>query len=234
MLTEPCVVNQPANPSPNLPDGALIQNVVKRKYVVLAQVKDVFGDIWDVRQIRPTKHGFDLLYGSPEPGSQKYWGGPPRLIAHQPLVDYWETNQATIRMIYDLPGGRTTFKRLRHHLGFNYHRDLNTFYMQRIDDLEHLTTRQFAARHNVDYNVASDARRKLLGRFARPLGWWRKARPLKILQSGILLRQIAEKLGISTSQAHRLRERARALALEPVKPPRVRGVCATRPPSQPK
>jgi hypothetical protein len=177
---------------------------------IFGQVRDVDGGLWDVRQIRDTKHGFDLLFGSPTPLLGSYRGGPPRLIATQPLVDFWEANRAKYGgILFDLPAGRTTLKRVRHRLGFNYLDDLSDFWQERIEDLETLSTRAFATRHKVDIHVAAETRFKLLGRRARKLGWWRKARPLKILRSNITLREKGEKLNISISQAKRLSDQAR-------------------------
>ena len=182
---------------------------VKPKPTIFGQVRDVDGGLWDVRQIRDTKHGFDLLFGSPTPRLGSYRGGFPRLIATQPLVDFWETNRAKHGgILFDLPAGRTTLKRVRHRLGFNYLDDLSDFWQERIEDLETLSAREFATRHKVDVHVASETRFKLLGRRARKLGWWRKARPLKILRSNITLREKGEKLNISISQAKRLSDRA--------------------------
>jgi hypothetical protein len=182
---------------------------IKHKATIVGQVRDVDGRLWNVRQIRETKHGFNLLYGSPE-ALAGYWGGPARLIATQPLIDFWEANRTQHDgVLFDLPAGRTTLKRVRYRFGFNYLKDLSAFWMQRIEDLEELSAREFARKHNVDFHVASETRRKLFGNRARKLGWWRKARPLKILRSNIMLREIAEKLDISTSHAHRLRDRAR-------------------------
>lgn len=183
---------------------------MKHKATILGQVRDVDGGLWDVRDIRDTKHGFDLLFGSPTPRLGSYRGGPPRLIATQPLVDFWEANRTTYGgVLFDLPAGRTTLKRVRHRLGFNYLDDLSDFWQERIEDLGTLSARAFAARHNVDVHVVSETRFKLLGRRARKLNWWRKARPLGILRSNITLREKGEKLSISISQAKRLSDRAR-------------------------
>ena len=183
---------------------------MKRKATILGQVRDVDGGLWDVRDIRDTKHGFDLLFGSPTPRLGSYRGGPPRLIATQPLVDFWEANRTTCGgILFDLPAGRTTLKRVRRRLGFHYRDDLSDFWQERIKDLETLSTRAFATRHNVDALVVSETRLRLLGRRAREPDWWRKARPLKILRSNITLREMGEKLSISISQAKRLSDRAR-------------------------
>jgi hypothetical protein len=94
-------------------------------------------------------------------------------------------------------------------LGFHYLDDLSDFWRERIEDLQTLSAREFAARHNVGLHVVSETRFRLLGRRARKLDWWRKARPLKILRSNITLREMGEKLNISISQAKRLSDRAR-------------------------
>jgi len=181
---------------------------MKRNPKILGQVRDVEGGLWDVRQIRDTKHGFDLLFGSPEPRLGSYRGGLPRLIATQPLVDYWEAHRAKRDVAFDLPAGRTTLKRVRRRLGFNYLDELSEFWNERIEDLEELSAREFAVRHKVNIDVVFDTRRKLLGNCARDPGWWRKPRPLKILRSKITLREMGEELDISISHAKRLKDRA--------------------------
>ena len=182
----------------------------RRDAKILGQVRDVEGSVWDVRQIRDTKHGFDLLFGSPEPRLGSYGGGLPRLIATQPLVDYWEANRTRHDgVLFDLPARRTTLKRVRRRLGFNYHDDLSEFWRERIEDLQTLSAREFARRHKVDVAVVFETRTKLLGPRARALGWWSNPGPLEVLQSDITLREMGEKLGISITHAKRLRDRAR-------------------------
>jgi hypothetical protein len=181
----------------------------KRERNILGQVRDVEGSYWDVRQIRGTKYGFDLLFGSAVSRLGSYRGGLPRLIPTKPLNDFWEVNRVKRDgVIFDLPAGRTTLKRLRRRLRFNSLKDVSRFWKERIDDLETLSARQFAARHEVEVKVVFDRRTKLLGSQARELGWWQEPRSLEILVSGITLREMGEKLSISISQAKRLRDRA--------------------------
>ena len=183
---------------------------MKRKFPVLGQVRDVENSLWDVRQIRDTQRGFDLLFGTPARHHGSYQGGLPRLIATRSLIDFWDANRIKHDgVLYDLPAGRSTLKRVRRRFGFHYWDDLSEFWKERIEDLEELSAREFAARHKVDVDVVFDTRRKLLGKRARDIGWWRKARPLKVLLSNIPLREMGEKLCISISQAKRLRDRAR-------------------------
>jgi hypothetical protein len=177
---------------------------------ILVTLTDVEGSVWDVRQIRDTKHGFDLLFGSPASHLEAYRGGLPRLIATQPLYDFWMANRTKHNgAMFDLPAGRTTLKRVRRRLGFNYWDDISDFFKERIEDLQSLSAREFAARHKVDISVVFDTRRKLLGKRARDVGWWTDPSSLQVLQSDITLREMGEKLGISTSQANRLKYRAR-------------------------
>src|SRR6266516_717715 len=108
---------------------------MKRKATILGQVRDVEGGLWEVRQIRDTKYGFDLLFGSPERRLGSSRGGLPRLIATQSLVDFWDAN-GTKRdgVIFDLPAGRTTLKRVRRRLGFHFLDDLSEIWRKRIED----------------------------------------------------------------------------------------------------
>lgn len=185
---------------------------MKRKFPALGQVRDVDGGLWVVRDIRDTKHGFDLLFGSPARHHGSFRGGLPRLIATQSLVDFWEANRIKRDgILFDLPAGRTTLKRLRRRLGFHSLDDLSEFWQQRIEDLEALSAADFAARHHVHIDVVFDTRRKLLGRRARQLGWWRNPMPLEVLQANMPLREMGAKLSISISHAKRLRDQARQL-----------------------
>jgi hypothetical protein len=151
-----------------------------------------------------------LLFGSPEARLGSYKGGLPRLIATRELIDFWEANRTKHDgVLFDLPAGRTTLKRVRHRFGFNSLDDRSEFWVERIEDLETLSAREFAMRHKVEVEVAIDTRRRLFGRRTRDPGWWRKPRPLKILLSNISLSQMGRKLRISISHAKRLRDRAR-------------------------
>jgi hypothetical protein len=171
-------------------------------------VQDIDGAVWEARHIRTTKYGFDLIIGAHWPRRGSYRMGPARLLATQPLVDFWEANRLNHDgMVFDLPAGRTTLKRLRRRLGFNYFGALSEFWQERIEDLKTLSAREFAKRHDVNLEVVFDTRRKLLGIRARPLDWWKKPLPLQVLRSKIPLREVGEKLGISISHAKRLRDR---------------------------
>ncbi|HEY7387434.1 MAG TPA: hypothetical protein VH640_02920 [Bryobacteraceae bacterium] len=182
------------------------------KWPVIGEARDVFGNLWFVRDIRTTKHGFDLLFGSRDEADRKYWG-PPRLIATRELINYWEANRTNRDcVIFDLPAGRTTLKRVRRRFGFHLPNDVNAQWRARLDDLKTLKPREFAARYNMKVDVVEDARLRLLGRTARLLGWWQTPETLAILRSDLKLREIGQKLGIGTT--HALRLKLRALELE--------------------
>jgi hypothetical protein len=176
------------------------------------QVWDVDHDLWDVREARATKHGFDLLFGSPAStplGSAIT--GLPRLISTPALRDYWEQNRTKRHgEVFDLPAGRTTLKRARKRLGFNVVDDTEAFFRRRKGDLKKLSARKFAEKHEVDFHVAMAWRLRLVGRKARPLGWWRDESVLAILRQPITHREAGEQLGIKTSHVHRLRVRMQA------------------------
>ena len=190
--------------------GRATPKMIRGRYAVTGQLTDVDGDCWDIRDVRTTKHGFDLYFGTPENNHGAYRGGPARLIATQALCDFWEANQIKGHgLLFDLPAGRTTLKRLRRRLGFNFRDDTTEFWADRKEDLDSLRPCEFAARHGVDTLVVFDWRRKIVGIRARPIGWWRKAKFHKVLLAGLTLIETGRKLGIGTSHAKRLRDRAR-------------------------
>jgi hypothetical protein len=181
-----------------------------RKHPKIGEVTDFYGDLWDVRQIRPTRHGFDVLYGSPASG-RDLTGALLRLIPTRELREFWHTNRAkTNGFIFDLPAGRTTLKRARQRFGFNFRDDVTEFWTNRIDDLQALSGQEFAAKHGVNYCSATARRQTIFGNRVRPAGWWRKPKYVGILLADLTLGQAGKKLGISPSQTHRLRKRARA------------------------
>ncbi len=188
---------------------------MKRKYPALGTVIDVDGKLWVVRDIRDTKHGFDLYFGTPARNHGSYRGGLPRLILTRALDNFWEANCTKHDgILFDLPAGRTTLKRARLRLGFNYHADVAEFWKERIDDLKKLSAREFACKHDVDLGVAFEMRRRLLGRRARRQGWWREPDTTKLLLSDLTLSRISRQLDISISQAHRLRNQAKRTCSE--------------------
>jgi len=183
-------------------------------YPIVGQAKDVEGQLWDIRDVRETRHGFNLHFGTPADDHGAFRGGSPRLIATKGLVDFWNANRTRGHgFLFDLPAGRTTLKRARRRLGFNYNDDVTEFWTDRLEDLETLPAREFAIRHGVVLDVTFERRRKMVGMRARPRGWWRTPEIRGILLADLTLIRIGRKLGIGISHAKRLRDRARLESL---------------------
>ena len=188
--------------------GRAAPKKIPNRFPVVGQVRDIDGACWDIRDVRITKHGFDLYYGTPETNHGAYCGGQS-LIATRALCAFWDANRLKGHgFLYDLPAGRTTLKRLRMRLGFNFCHDTREFWTARKEELDSLSTCDFAARHGVPKAMAFEWRRKIIGIRARPMGWWRKPKVRKVSLAGLTLVETARKLGIGTSHAKRLRDRA--------------------------
>ncbi len=180
------------------------------KFPILGQIRDIAGTLRDVREIRPTKHGFDMYYGTPSSRRGASPGGKPHLIASIGLMEFWHENGTRGRgFLFDLPAGYSTLKSLRARLGFNFRDDTDAFWNARIGDLMSLSTTQFASRHDVTASAAAHWRYKIFGSITRPKGWWNTRKVVAVLVSGQRLAIIGKKLGISTSHAFRLRAQAR-------------------------
>ncbi len=165
-----------------------MNNRLFRKSQVVT-IKDALGLEWDINEARPTKYGFDLYYGKRKDAGQYDAGGPNRLIYTEDLKAFWENcalkHDGTI---YDVPAGRTTLKRARMALGFNWDTDSQKFWRKHKHDLITLTPREFEQKHK-DRAITGDRmkswRLKIVGGRARPLGWWKKPEVLTLLLSEV-------------------------------------------------
>jgi hypothetical protein len=190
----------------------------KRKFrnsvtIDLVTIKDALGAEWDVHEARSTKYGFDVLYGRRKNPGPYDVGGPCRLIYTNDLKAFWE--KYSLRLdgtIFDLPAGRTTLKRARLALGFNWFEDSNKFWRKHESDLMVLRPRDFEEKYK-GQEIRADRmrfwRRRICGAWARPLGWWREPEVLKLLLSERTLVAVGAELQIGTSQASRLRRQAK-------------------------
>jgi len=179
-------------------------------------IKDALGLEWDINEARATNYGFDLYYGKRKDRTGYDVQGPNRLIYTNQLKAFWEN--CAIRhdgTIFDLPAGRTTLKRARLALGFNWDKDSEKFWRKHKHDLKTLTPREFEKKHKhqeITGARMSSWRLKIVGGKARPLGWWEAPEVLKLLLSEEKsLNQVRAELKeeISTSQVFRLRRRAK-------------------------
>jgi hypothetical protein len=178
-------------------------------------IKDALGLQWDVKEARETKHGFDILYGKRHNATEYDVGGPNRLIYTHELKAFWEKHAIDHDgTIFDLPAGRTTLKRARIALGFNWDKDSEKFWRKRKEDMKTLKPREFEEKHR-EHKVTGERmsfwRKRMVGGRARPLDWWKETGVLNILLSGKSLNEMRKVLPekISTTQAGRLRRRAR-------------------------
>ena len=186
------------------------------KYSHAVTIKDALGLEWDIKEARATKYGFDLYYGRRTNPVHYEAGGPYRLIYTNELKSFWE--ECALKYdgtIFDLPAGRTTLKRARLALGFNWAKDSEKFWRKAKDDMRTLTPRQFEKKHKdreVTGGRMSEWRLKIIGGKARTFGWWEKPEVLTLLLSNEKsLNQIRAELNekISTTHASRLRRKAR-------------------------
>lgn len=176
-----------------------------RQARIVDQIADAFGDAWDVREYRPTAHGFDVAFGWPADqlrGAGQ--AGGPRVILTEDLVIYLAAHRSRPKDIR-LPIGRTTLKRLRRTLGHHWQIDRAAWWEARTDDLADLTIEQFCSRHGVSAGAVVNARHALFGPALRPAGWWRDAEVAALILSNRPRAEIADQLGVSIGSIGRLR-----------------------------
>jgi len=88
-----------------------------RQAEIIAQATDYAGNGWDVRERRPTAHGFDVLIGWPHGEARGRGGRGVAVILTAELARYLS---ATRQRDIDLPIGLTASKRLRGALGVSW------------------------------------------------------------------------------------------------------------------
>lgn len=176
-----------------------------RHATVIGEIADVWGDVWDVREYRPTPHGFPVAFGWPN-GIPRGAGGSggPRVIVTTELARHFEAHRlAPIHLA--VPIGNTAVKRIRRLLGHHRQIDSAAWWEDRSSDLADLTIDQFAKRHSVSMGAVANARHALFGHNLRPAGWWRQKDIVTILLSDAPRSDIADALEISVGSVGRLR-----------------------------
>jgi hypothetical protein len=187
----------------------------KRKLPILGHVYDVFGNLWEVLEVRETQHGFDLLFGEPTHRIGYEVVGHPSLIGTQELADFWRRNRIAQKSVrYDLPVGTRTISRIRKLLGFNYSRDVTEFWKSHLDELATLDAREFAMKYGVGRCHVLGMRKDLVGGRQRGRRWWRTPETIAIIQSDIKPQEVSQKLGISLREVYRIRRVLRSEAQE--------------------
>lgn len=181
-----------------------------RSATIIGDAEDAWGDRWDVRERRPTQHGFDVLLGWPQGLPRgRAGGGGPRVIVTSELAAYVDSVAGT-RAPVILPIGTTAIKRLRRLRGLNGSADRAKWWEDRLLDLADLTIARFSARHAVSTGAVSQARQALFGTRLRPAGWWRTPEHVEVLLQDAPSAAIADELDISASAVRRLRSALRS------------------------
>lgn len=124
-----------------------------RKAQIIGHATDYAGGRWDVRETRPTDHGFDILIGWPQGEPRGRGGRGVATILSVELARY--LTETRLRDI-DLPIARTTVKRLRAELGVAWSWD--AWWADRVSDLLSMTLEAFCARHGCSIGAASQRR----------------------------------------------------------------------------
>jgi hypothetical protein len=120
---------------------------------IIDQATDWRGVVWDVRERRPTRHGFDVLVGWPAGAPRGRGGRGVAVILTAELAHY--LGQTRLRDV-DLPIGKSTAKRLRAELGVRWSWD--AWWDARRDDLLSMTLEVFCSRHGCSMGAASQRR----------------------------------------------------------------------------
>jgi len=98
-----------------------------RKATILCRVADHRGEIYDVREIRPTPHGFEVFIGWPVGLQRGQGGGGPKIILTQPLAEHLLKTKLSPKDA-NLPISRNVLKRLRSELFLNWRMDKNEWW----------------------------------------------------------------------------------------------------------
>jgi len=178
-------------------------SVLARVATIIGSANDAWDDAWDVREARPTAHGFEVLLGWPAGARGKGYGGP-RVIPTRPLVDYLERHRRDAA-VWQLPIGRGAIKRLRRLLGHNRYSDADAWWQARLDDLSTMTIEEFASRHNRKHSAVERAMLAYVGKRCRDAGWYRVPGVREILVGDLPRAHVAYLLHISVGAVGRLR-----------------------------
>jgi len=176
-----------------------------RHATIIGTTLDREGFPWDIRESRPTSHGFDLHFGWPHAQRGKGYGGP-RLIPTPELYRYWAADRlARDGRIYDLPCSHTALRRARRIFGFNLYLAHQRWWIERLDDLCNLSGAEFARKHAICEPDVSKASRFFFGSRQRPNYWYLEPKTFALLVSDLPHAFISVQLGISIGASRRLR-----------------------------
>lgn len=124
-----------------------------RTATIIGTATDWQSQSWDVRESKPTDHGFNLLIGWPQGEPRGRGGRGVAVIITPELAKY--LLQTRLRDV-TLPIGHTTTKRLRASLDIHWSWD--DWWLSRMDDLLQMTLEAFCKKHGCSTGAASQRR----------------------------------------------------------------------------
>lgn len=127
-----------------------------RQACIIGHATDVWGRAWDVREERPTLHGWTVKLGWPADVQRGKGCGSPRIVITPELAAYLGTLRLTPTSAL-LPIGRTAIKRVRKALGHNWYADNAAWWAERCLDTTG-TIDDFRARHGKSVGAVSQHR----------------------------------------------------------------------------
>jgi len=176
-----------------------------RHATIIGHCHDMTGDLWDIREARPTRHGFSILIGWPAGCRGPGYGGPG-VIPTPELFAYWDARRLhRDNSVYDLPVARSTIKRVRKLFGINFYLEHQQWWLERLEDLATLPGADFACKYHRHEGVVGVAHKALFGRRLRKPGWHLEPAALSLLVGELPHAVVAERLGIALGSARRLR-----------------------------
>lgn len=182
-----------------------------RKAIIIRVVTDWEGIPWDARRAEPTRLGFTAYEGWPSgyPRGRNGCGGPAWILT-RPLARWLEKHRiGATNHIGDLPFCLSVLKRLRKLLGHDRRVDHRAWWLDRLDDLDALTSGDFVRRHGRVSKAAVDmARKQLVGFRGQSRAAWRDHADLILgdLPSQTIAAKLATSVDVVCKMRHRLEE----------------------------
>ncbi|MCI7403625.1 hypothetical protein [Pyramidobacter sp.] len=123
---------------------------------IIGEITDYQGRKWDVRERRPTAHGFDVYLGWPHGVPRGKGGsGGPQVILTAELAEYLSAAENIRCKDIDLPFGKTRINKLRAELGISWRKARAEWWASKKDELQTLTLAEFAQKYGVSEAVIS-------------------------------------------------------------------------------
>lgn len=114
--------------------GATLSTRPKR--AIAGRVNDFNKAPWNVCELRPTKHGFDLYFGTRRDTYRAPYSSPSTLMVRRALRDFRHANRAKgLRFFLDLPVSSSALELALRRLRLNHREDVKAFWNERVQDL---------------------------------------------------------------------------------------------------